>query len=294
MAKNAPIHRILAFLKHRLTAWNTTGEGIHSPYLFELVRFILRDPNSFYCFEDIERQRAQLLACTDQLEVIDYGSQGSPEGMHVTRRVCDIARNHLESKEMGQVLFRLVNWMGQQAHRPLEILELGTSLGITTAYLASPDSRNRVTTLEGSGALLRIAQNVWKNLHLENIAWIEGPIDHTLLEYAHARTGAHAKPTTSIPPLNSSSLSADHPLDIAYIDANHTYEPTMRYAALLLPLLSEKGVLIIDDIHYSESMEQAWRDLKNLPSVTTSMDLYHMGLLFVDPHYLRRHYRIRI
>ena len=47
MAKNSTLHRILAFLKHRLTAWNTTGEGIHSPYLFELVRFVLRDENAF-------------------------------------------------------------------------------------------------------------------------------------------------------------------------------------------------------------------------------------------------------
>jgi predicted O-methyltransferase YrrM len=141
---------------------------------------------------------------------------------------------------------------------------------VTTAYLASACSRNRVVTLEGSEAVLRVAQGVWKALRLENIAWQEGNIDDTLYIYAREK------------------------LDLVYLDANHTYDATMRYAAFLLPRLTEKGVLVIDDIHYSKEMERAWLALRDDPRVTTSMDLYHCGLLFVDPHYLKRNYRIRI
>lgn len=276
MAKKAPLYTALAFLKHRLTAWNTTGEGIHSPYLFELVRFVLRDTNSYYCFADIERRRELLLACEDEIAVLDYGSQGAPEGKRISRRVCDIARTHLERAEVAQVLFRIVSWLGHQQPRPLQIIELGTSLGITTAYLASADSSNRVVTLEGSGELLKIAQGVWRALRLENIEWVEGAIDDTLLSYVRAQA------------------QKAQPVDIAYIDANHTYEATIRYVSALLPLMPEKGILIIDDIHYSEEMEQAWEALKTDSRVTTSMDLYHVGILFLDPHYLKRHYTIRI
>ena len=269
MAKSSNFYRVWTFIRHFFTSWNTTGEGIHSPYLFELVRFILRDENTYYCFADIERRREMLLACTDELDVIDYGSAGSPEGLHVSRRVCDIAQTHLENAKVGQALFRLVNWLGEREQRPLEILELGTSLGITTSYLAAANSRNNVTTLEGSEAVLNVAQSVWKTLKLENISWKTGNIDTTLLQFARA-------------------------LDVAYVDANHTYEATMRYVRYLLPLLTTKGVVVLDDIHYSEEMERAWKDLKNDPRVTTSMDLYHVGILFVDPHYLKRHYKIRI
>ena len=174
------IHQIGAFIRHFLTAWNTSGEAIHSPYLFRLVRFVLRDENAYYCFRDIERRREFLLACEDSLDVVDYGSAGSPEGLHVQRRVCDIAKNHLERARVGQVLFRIVNFLHEEEKRPLNILELGTSLGITTAYLASPDSRNKVVTMEGSEAVLRVAQGVWKMLKLENIEWIQGNIDDTL------------------------------------------------------------------------------------------------------------------
>jgi len=176
----------------------------------------------------------------------------------------------LESPQVGQALFRLVNWLGTYEKRPLEILELGTSLGITTAYLAAANSRNRVMTMEGSGAVLKVAQGVWKALKLENIEWVEGNVDDTLLIHARER------------------------LDMAYVDANHTYEATLRYVNALLPRMNEKGVIVLDDIHYSEQMEQAWKELKDDKRVTTSMDLYHVGLLFVDPHYLKRHYIIRL
>ena len=269
MASNSAFHRIWTYIRHVLSAWNTTGEGIHSPYLFYLVRFVLRDRNAFYCFVDIERRRSLLATCQDVLDVVDYGSRGSKEGAHELRRVCDIANGQLESPRVGQILFRLVHFMGQQEKRPLEILELGTSLGITTAYLASVDSRNSVMTLEGSEAVLTLAQGVWRALKLENIAWQQGNIDNTLFKCARER------------------------LDIAYVDANHTYEATMRYVQYLLPRLTERGVVIIDDIHYSEEMERAWQELKQDKQVTTSMDLYHIGMLFVNPCYLKRHYRIR-
>ena len=272
------IHQIGAFIRHFLTAWNTSGEAIHSPYLFRLVRFVLRDENAYYCFRDIERRREWLLACEDSLDVVDYGSAGSPEGLHVQRRVCDIAKNHLESARVGQVLFRIVNFLHEEEKRPLQILELGTSLGITTAYLASVDSRNKVVTMEGSEAVLRVAQGVWKMLKLKNIEWIQGNIDDTLY---------------NIYSVQSSDVRSER-IDLAYVDANHTYEATMRYADFLLNRLTEKGILVLDDIHYSEQMERAWSELKADPRVTTSMDLYHVGLLFVDTHYLKRHYRIRI
>lgn len=270
MAKSGNFHRVCAYLMHFFSAWNTSGEGVHSPYLFQIVRFVLRDKNTFYCFADIERRRELLLACSDVLDVVDFGSCGSPEGLKVKRRVCEIAKQHLESPRIGQILFRIVNFIGQSEKRPLEILELGTSFGVTTAYLASASSQNNVVTLEGSESVLEIAQGVWRALNLENISWQQGNIDDTLYKCAREK------------------------LDLAFVDANHTNEATMRYVGYLLPRMAEKGIIAVDDIHYSTEMEHAWEQLKQDKRVTTSMDLYHVGLLLVDPHYLKRHYKIRL
>lgn len=263
------LYRIWSYVRHVLMAWNTTGEGIHSPYLFYIVRFLMRDENSYYCFADIERRRESLYACDEELEIVDYGSQGAPQGKLVHRRVCDIAKGHLESPKIGQLLFRLIAYIGHEQGRPLRIVELGTSLGITTAYLASADKHNKVVTLEGSPEVVRVAKEQWRLLKLENIECIVGRIEDTLY-----------------------NTYAREEIDVAYVDANHTYEATLRYVSELLPRMEEKGILIVDDIHYSPEMEHAWDDLKLDERVTTSMDLWYAGLLFVDPHYLKRHYRI--
>lgn len=263
-------HRVWAYVRHRLTAWNTTGEGIHSPWLFYIVRMLMRDENRYYCWDAIERRRALLKRDTRELDVVDYGSGGSADGVHVRRRVSEIAMRQLEREEIGQLLFRLVNYMSHEFGRPLEIVELGTSLGITTAYLAMADSKNRVLTLEGSGAVLNVAKEQWRALKIENIEWQKGKIDDTLYIYARER------------------------LDVVFVDANHTYAATKRYVGWLLERMDEKGVIVVDDIHYSREMERAWEEIKADGRVTTTMDVFDAGLVFVDPHYLKRHYRMKI
>lgn len=270
MRLGAIIYRVFSYLRHVLTAWNTTGEGIHSPSLFYIVRFLFRDKNSYYCFETIEQQRASLLANRDVVEVIDYGSCGCPSGMRVMRRISDVAKYQLECARVQQVLFRLLAYMHEEEHRPLEILELGTSLGITTAYLASVDSKNRVMSFEGSSAIASLARKQWQLLGLENIECVEGRIEDTLYNNARAR------------------------LDFVYVDANHTYEATMKYVHFLLDRMSPKGIVVVDDIHYSREMCSAWEELKKDKRVTSSMDLFHVGLLFVNPYYMKRHYTISL
>ena len=264
------LHRVWAYVRHRLTAWNTTGEGIHSPWLFYIVRMLMRDDNRYYCWDAIEARRELLKNDTRELDVVDYGSAGSADGVHVRRRVSEIARRQLERPQIGQMLFRLVNHMSHEAGRPLEIVELGTSLGITTSYLAKADSKNHVLTLEGSEAVLNVAKEQWKALKIENIEWQQGKIDDTLYIYARER------------------------LDVVFVDANHTYAATKRYVDWLLDRMDEKGVVVVDDIHYSREMEQAWEEIKGDARVTTTMDVFDAGLVFVDRHYLRRDYKIRI
>ncbi len=83
-------------------------------------------------------------------------------------------------------------------------------------------------------------------------------------------------------------------MDFVYMDANHTYEATMRYWQALLPLAHEKTVFVLDDIHHSQEMEQAWEAIKADEKVSSTIDFFHFGLAFVDPHYIKRHYKMRL
>jgi len=246
--------------------------------LFHFVRMIVYDDNAYYAYEAIERQRERLLVCDDTIRQTDYGtgagqaeaSGGKGAQAVVERRVSDIARTHLEKPQIAQLLFRTVNYLTEQQRKPLTIVELGTSLGITTAYLASPDERNSVLTYEGAPEVAKIAGGVWKNLVLTNIRQVTGNIDDTL--------------RTSCP----------KQVDIAYVDANHTYEATLRYFRQLLTAAQPHSIYIIDDIHHSPQMTQAWQAIQAMDEVTSTLDLYHIGIVLFNPHLMKKHYRLKI
>ena len=231
-----------------------------------------------------------MLADDRELEFVDYGSgklkgeNGKRKGENgERRRVCDIAKRSLTKRKYAEMLFRLVNWLGAShrlangsgtansvAFRGLTIVELGTSLGVTTAYLAMPDSRNRVLTFEGCASVAEVAEENWRKLNVKNIQCVVGAIDAAVL---------------------SRELSC---VDVAFVDANHTYAGAREYFNVLASMVHEKSVIVMDDIHYSSEMERAWKEICEDERVTSTMDLYQMGLVFFDPHYWHRNYRMRL
>lgn len=261
------LFRVYAYLRHLLTSWNTGGEGIHSPYLFYVVRMLLYDVNFYYSWERIEQRRYAMLHAPKLLHTKDYGIGKACEKM-----VDRIAKVELEKAKNAQFFFRLIAFMGHEQQRPLDIVELGTSLGITTSYLALADSRNYVYTYEGCPEMLAIAKQNWQKIGVENIQAIEGNIDDTL--YNNAR--------------------ANRNVDFAFLDANHQSSATWAYFQELATCAHAKSIFIVDDIHYSPDMEKAWKKICDCEQVTTTMDCFDYGLVFFDPHYLKKHYRLRI
>ena len=39
-------------------------------------------------------------------------------------------------------------------------------------------------------------------------------------------------------------------------------------------------VIIIDDIHYSKEMEEAWNEIKQYEKVICTVDIFRMGIVF--------------
>ena len=76
------------------------------------------------------------------------------------------------------------------------------------------------------------------------------------------------------------ALSGIDLLDLAFIDGNHRKEPTLRYFDTLLAKINNASILIFDDIHWSAEMEEAWEIIKMHSSVTLSIDLFFIGLIF--------------
>ena len=249
------------YIIHFFTARNTNGYGIHSPFCFQFIQSVLYDKNEFYAFSKIEAIRTQMKSDTRNLNIVDFGT-----GANRKEKVSDIAVKSLEPIKYGQLLFKTVHYF-----KAKNILELGTSLGITTAYLAASSKEIKCTTLEGSTEIAEIANENFRKLQLENIEIVKGNIDLTL----------------------STVLGAVEKLDLVFIDANHKLPAVFNYFELCLAKIHNQSVIIIDDIYWSKDMEKAWRMIKNHSKVTTTIDLFQLGIVFFNPDLHLNHYKMR-
>ena len=254
------------FIRYYLTASNGKGHGIHSPFVFDFITKVLNDKRKFYAYTTIENCRSQLLADDRLLEIEDFGA-GSVTGNKRQRSVSSIAKNAAKSKKIGQLLFRIAN-----SYQPANIIELGTSLGLSAAYLASGNPSSKLITCEGAAAVASVARENFSSLGITNIETIEGNFDETLPAILKDIPGA----------------------DLAFIDGNHRAEPTLRYFRRLLQKLNTPGILIFDDIHWSEEMETAWEEIKSHPESMLTIDLFFIGLVFFSPDFkIKQHFVIR-
>ncbi|MFT4154652.1 O-methyltransferase [Parafilimonas sp.] len=240
------------YVKYWLTASNGKGHGIHSPFVFDFINNVLNDKREFDSFRFIENVRAGLRDNDTEINVPDFGA-GSRMQLHNKRKISAIARSSLKPKKFSQLLFRIVHY-----YKPKNILELGTSLGITTSYLSAANPSAQIITMEGAPEVAATAKNNFKQLHLSNIRVIEGNFDDNLLSVI-------------------SQLSS---VDLAFIDGNHRKAPTLDYFCQLLAAAGRSAIFIFDDIHWSREMEAAWGEIKAHPSVTLTVDLFFIGLVF--------------
>ncbi len=240
------------YLYYYLTASNGKGHGIHSPFVFDFIINVLNDKRNFYAYSQIENLRQELLNDNEIINIEDFGA-GSTISKTNQRKICDITKHAAKNKKLAQLLFRIANY-----YQPKNIIELGTSLGISSAYLASANVNSQLITIEGSRQIATIAQKNMQYLGLNNIQSITGNFDDKLPDVLK----------------NISSV------DLVFVDGNHQKEPTLKYFDQLLEHASDQSIFIFDDIHWSQEMEEAWEHIKQSSQVTLTIDLFFIGLVF--------------
>ncbi|MFN7116974.1 MAG: O-methyltransferase [Saprospiraceae bacterium] len=225
---------------------------VHSPFVADLVQAVVEDTRHFYAFSEIEALRAQLLQNETPLKIKDYGagSQVNPDSI---RTIADLAKNAAIPAEVGRQLFRLVHFC-----KPQLILELGTSLGISTLYLSAGARNAQVITVEGSPEVAAQAKHHFNILNKPNIISQQAEFQAILPEI--------------LPNINK--------LDFLFLDGDHREAATWAYFEACLKVAHDNSVFVIADIHWSEEMERVWQRLQAHPRVTLSVDLFHLGLLF--------------
>ena len=238
---------------------------IHSPFVFSFINDVLNDKRDFYCYNEIEKLRNELKENELKIDVDDFGAGSLLENRN-KRSISFIAKTSAAPQKYAQLLFRII-----QFYKCENILELGTSLGVTTSYLSAINYGNKIYSIEGSHSIAAEAKKNFQSLERTNIQLIIGKFEERL------------NPT----------LNEMKHLDFLYLDGNHRLEPTINYFKQCLPYLNENSIVVLDDIYWSPEMKQAWNQIKSNASVTLSIDLFRMGILFFRKDKNKEHFRLR-
>lgn len=244
------LYRVVAFAKYYWRA--QTKYDVHSPFVFDFIQNAFEEKKWYYTFGTLQDLRYELEASNEIIEVTDFGA-GSQVLPTKKRKIGAIAKSSLSSPFFCQLLFSIVQWQ-----KPKNVLELGTSLGLSALHLAAGSRDTDIYTLEGCPNIAHVAQTNFDTFDAKNIHLIVGRFDLTL------------QPT----------LETVKTIDLAIIDGNHQKQATIDYFEQLLKHIPTDACLIFDDIYWSKDMEAAWQYIKNHPSVTISIDTFQYGLVF--------------
>ena len=234
-----------------------TKYQLHSPFVFELATTALEDKRWYYAFRDIELVREKMLQSQIQLHLRDYGT-----GRDRSATLRTLASRPSSSTRQGRMLFRLANWAN-----PRTMIELGTSVGLGTMYLASGARLTRFISLEGAPEAAQVARTNLELLGLNRHATVlDGPFETKLPE----------------------ALQSLGTLDFVFFDGNHRQAPTMAYFEQCLAHAHAGTVFVFDDMHWSAEMAKTWAQLQAHPRVTLSIDFFELSLIFVNPDFKQK------
>lgn len=224
---------------------------LHPPFVYDFAQWVVEDRRWFYAFSHIETLREMLKRDQREIEVTDLGA-GSLVKDAPRRSIGSLAQYSAVRPALGRTLFRIAH-----RYQPARLLELGASLGISTLYQALACRSCELTTVEGCPATAEEARKNLAQLQAGNVRLINAPFGEALPR-----------------------LLEEGPLDYLYLDGDHREGASLRYFAACLERAHPGSIFVIADIHWSEAMERAWREMQRHPRVTLSVDLFHCGVLF--------------
>jgi predicted O-methyltransferase YrrM len=262
---NEGLIKLKKYLKFRTKSKSRGGHGIHSPFVYDLYTKCIDTHEHSEYFRKIESLKKLLRRDHSSLQPTNFGA-GSKSIANPNITIGKIAKQSSVSHFQGRLIYRLVKYF-----KPKNIIELGTSLGISTAYLSAGNSDSKVFSIEGDNAFAELAKKNLNKLGLNNVTVINGDFDSHLPEI----------------------LSKMERVGLVFIDGNHTEEATIRYFQMLSKVADNDTLIIFDDIRWSIGMENAWNNICSDLNVSISIDLFNCGLVFFRKGVVKQHFNLR-
>ncbi len=254
---------VIRYIKYKLFSHSKKGHGIHSPFVYDFIREVLRTSKnvSLTDLNTIVQWHKSLARNSEKITISEVGA-GSFKSSDNNVVVGKMVRKTSLSSKYGKLLSRLVKY-----YNPDSIVEFGTGMGISAAYLAWSMSESTIHTIEGDSGRFTFAEAEFKKLGLNNIHCYNQDFD---------------------------AYIADQRLGMGnyfiLIDGNHKKEATLRYFNYFSNICDENSIIVFDDINWSNEMQDAWRKIIKHPDVSISIDIFFMGIVFFRKGIPKQHF----
>jgi len=237
------------YLDYLLKSKHRHGHGIHSPFVFEFVSKVMFDKQVYPEYSYFNELRNHLANSRDKIPASTLGAVKKDPGTE--RMIGELLNKSSVRPKFAKLLFRMI-----RHYKPKTVIELGTSIGVSTIHMAKGNPGSQVITIEGNNDICNYARQLFKKQNIKNIKAINGLFDDYL-------------------PYFEKNYSAP---EMVFIDGNHTYEATLKYYDHFARLMQE-GFLILDDINWSQGMKKAWHDILSGDANLTTIDLFFLGII---------------
>lgn len=188
-----------------------------------------------------------------KINVSDFGA-GSNKFKSDQRIVSDIASISGTNLNFGLFYHKLI-----QQFNITNILELGTSVGIGTMYMATASNAVKLTGIEACPETCEFLTRKLEKANIRNVNLINDDFDSVF----------------------DKNLLSDQKFDMIFIDGNHKGEALLKYYEIILKKhLNPSNIVIVDDINWSRDMYLAWKTIVNKDRNKTYINLYRTGFVF--------------
>lgn len=258
------IYTALNYLKYNIIASYKYGHGIHSPFLYDFIVNVLNDKRTYFEYKEIENEIKKLKDNENKIIASSFGAKVFDDEKK-TISISDLTKKSSVPLKYRKLLFRVVRY-----YQPKQILELGTCLGVSTAYLSKGNNDAQILSVEAHEPYIKIAKELFNNLNISNVKVICNTFENVLTE---------------------DSLET---FDLIFFDGNHTYEATTLYFNQCLKHKNNNTIFIFDDIYWSKPMSNAWKYIVQNNATILTIDLFRFGIVFFNENiFNKQHYIIR-
>ncbi|MEZ4938843.1 MAG: class I SAM-dependent methyltransferase [Crocinitomicaceae bacterium] len=236
-----------------------TRYHVHSPFVFNFINEVLRAPSNI---NDLLPYCSLLQKDSTRIEIHDFGA-GSRKSSSNIRSIKEIYRNSSSHPKKADLIRRICAYELES----FKVIELGTNLGVTTFALSQSSKCNQVWSIEGCPNLFKFSS-----------------------EKLSEQDKVHLS-CSQFEQIVPSLLETQRP-EVVYIDGNHTYEATLTYFNWIKNESSVE-LIIFDDIHWSDGMLKAWKELILDSEFHVSVELFNLGILWRRAEQRKEHFVLR-